>query len=623
MAEIASAFVSILPSFRGGASALSKQLDGPAATAGKTGGKAYSSAFSSSFKGLVVGLGATFAAAKTVDVFKDSVREASNLNESINAVRVSYGKAAADILKIGKNAAVGFGLSRSEFNGFAVQFQSFSKTIAGVDGDVSKTFESIIGRATDFASVMNLGVNEAATLFQSGLAGETEPLRRFGIDLSAATVEAYALSSGLVKNKSELTEAMKVQARYGSLMEQTSKFQGDWNNTSNQAAGQQKILSAQVKELKASFGSALIPILTKVALVLNNGVIPALRGSAKFVKSNATTIKVLGITIGSFFLPYLIASTVAFVTNAVSVAATTAAWVAYGLIVKSTAISTQIFTAAQWLLNAALTANPIGLVIVALVALGAGLYLLWTKSETFRKIVTGAFDAVKSAAVTAFNWVKANWPLLLAIITGPIGLAVLAVVKNWEKIKAGARAAVSGVTGFFKALPGNIKAALGDLGSTLLNAGKQLITGFLDGIKSKFKDVKNTLGDLTGKLTSWKGPASLDKVILKSSGQLVIDGFITGLQSRYPRVQASLGDLTSGLSASVAVPAGARFDSAASIAGPNGDPHLTDLSDSSINRLAEAILAGATRVAHGLDDRRDYTNTVKTRVPGAYAGSLS
>lgn len=594
MAEIASAFVSILPSFRGGASALSKQLDGPAATAGKTGGKAYSSAFSSSFKGLVAGLGATFAAVKIVDVFKDSVREASNLNESINAVRVSYGKAATDILKIGKNAAEGFGLSRSEFNGFAVQFQSFSKTIAGVDGDVSKTFESIIGRATDFASVMNLGVNEAATLFQSGLAGETEPLRRFGIDLSAATVEAYALSSGLVKNKSELTEAMKVQARYGSLMEQTSKFQGDWNNTSHQAAGQQKILSAQVKELKASFGSALIPVLTKVALVLNNGVIPALRGSAQFVKSNATTIKILGVTIGSFFLPYLVASTVAFATNAVSVVTTTAAWLAYGIIVKATAVATKVFTAGQWLLNAALTANPIGLVIVAIAALVAGIIIAYKKSATFRAIVQLTWAGIK-ASVSA-------------------GAAF--VIGALNRIGDG----ISNVIRFFRQLPGKIKDAFGNAKSMLVSVGKNIVQGLINGIKSMGGQIKDVLiGLLPGPLKKFAGKlgiASPSKVF-EGFGMNIGQGLVLGIDKTRPDVSAA----SVRMAQSVAVPAGARFDAAASNAASSNAGNLELIrGELSIDKDGRAWIEG---VAQRVVDDQDFKNTVKSRTPGAFAGSPS
>lgn len=109
---------------------------------------------------------------------------------------------------------------------------------------------------------------------------------------------------------------------------------------------------------------------------------------------------------------------------------------------KITAAATKAWTAAQWLLNVALSANPIGIVVAALVALGAILVVAWTRSERFRQIVTGAFSSV-------LGWAKRNWPLLLGILTGPIGLAVLAFVKYKDRI-----------IGVFKAIPDAFRAAI-------------------------------------------------------------------------------------------------------------------------------------------------------------------
>lgn len=190
-----------------------------------------------------------------------SISAASNLDESTNAVRKSFGTAADAVLKLGDNAAKSFGLSEAAFNDAAVSFASFTQTIAGPGGDVAKTLEDLTTRAADFGSVMNLSVNEAATVFRSGLSGETEPLKRFGIDLSAAAVEAFALSSGLVKSKSEMTEAIKVQARYGLLMKETNKFAGDFADTSDGLANSQRILTAQIEDLQAKIGQRLVPVL--------------------------------------------------------------------------------------------------------------------------------------------------------------------------------------------------------------------------------------------------------------------------------------------------------------------------------------------------------------------------
>lgn len=109
--------------------------------------------------------------------------------------------------------------------------------------------------------------------------------------------------------------------------------------------------------------------------------------------------------------------------------------IANGIATKASSAATAVMAGAQWALNAAMSASPILLIVLGVIALVAAVVLAYRKSETFRRIVDAAFRAVQAAAAFAFDWVKRNWPLLLAIITGPVGLAVLAVVKNFDKIK--------------------------------------------------------------------------------------------------------------------------------------------------------------------------------------------
>ena len=85
---------------------------------------------------------------------------------------------------------------------------------------------------------------------------------------------------------------------------------------------------------------------------------------------------------------------------------------------------------------------------------------------------------------------------------------------------------------YVSSLPSRALSALGNIGSTLWNAGKSLIQGFINGISSMIGSVKATLSSLTSSLTSWKGPADYDAVLLTPAGRLVIDGFIRGLESR-------------------------------------------------------------------------------------------
>lgn len=110
---------------------------------------------------------------------------------------------------------------------------------------------------------------------------------------------------------------------------------------------------------------------------------------------------------------------------------------------------------------------------------------------------------------------------------------------------------VSEALKLIQSLPGKAASALSGLGGTLVSAGAELINGFIRGITSKLGAVKDTLGGLTSKLTDWKGPRPLDKVILTPAGKAVIDGFIKGLEATYPDVRKSLGNLTAQLSKAV------------------------------------------------------------------------
>lgn len=181
--------------------------------------------------------------------------------------------------------------------------------------------------------------------------------------------------------------------------------------------------------------------------------------------------------------------------TAVTIGQTAATW-AKTAADKAAAAGAKAWAGAQWLLNAAMTANPIGLVIVGIVALVAAFVVAYKKSETFRKVVNAAFGAVAKAARAAFDWIqdkasaalgwiRSNWKTVLSILTGPIGIAVLVISRNWDKIKDGAgrakdfvRDKFDSLVGFFKSMPGRITGAA---------------SGLWDGISDSFRSMLNRL----------------------------------------------------------------------------------------------------------------------------------
>ncbi|WDS51734.1 tape measure protein [Streptomyces phage Triumph] len=185
---------------------------------------------------------------------------------------------------------------------------------------------------------------------------------------------------------------------------------------------------------------------------------------------------------------------------------------------------------------------------------------------TATKILKGIGAAFKGGWQAVVDFCKAAWTAITSgfssfaswlggLVTGAMSSIGGFFSRGWTSIRTTATEALGklisevgkwigkAVTSIGE-LPGKAKDALGNLGSYLMDAGKKLIQGFIDGIKNMFGSVKDTLGGLTDKLTSWKGPESLDRVLLVGAGQLVINGFIKGLESRYDQVRKSLRGLT-------------------------------------------------------------------------------
>lgn len=191
---------------------------------------------------------------------------------------------------------------------------------------------------------------------------------------------------------------------------------------------------------------------------------------------NAYTVATkIATTAKKLFTASTVADTAAQNTSTLSRIRGIGALVAQKVAMVATTVATKAMAAGQWLLNAALTANPIGLVVVAIAALVAGLVLAWRHSETFRNVVTGAFNAVRGAfssllgaAQNVFGWLRNNWKTVATILTGPIGIAVVLIVKNFDKI-----------VGFAKSLPGRVTAAAKGMWDGLTTGLKVAINGII------------------------------------------------------------------------------------------------------------------------------------------------
>ena len=215
---------------------------------------------------------------------------------------------------------------------------------------------------------------------------------------------------------------------------------------------------------------------------------------------------------------------------AVTVTAVTVATKLWAVTSQAMAVVNGVLTAAQWALNAALLANPIGLVVLAIAGLVAALVLAYQHSDTFRAIVQAAFGAVAGAA----GWV-----------VGAVGN----IIGWFAKLPGGVAGAVGGVVEKVAGLPGRIMGALGNLDDLLFDAGRNVIEGLIRGISSMIGKVGDAIGKVTKKIRDALPFSPAKEGPLSGAGSPDLAGakiatmIASGITSKRASVAASAADL--------------------------------------------------------------------------------
>lgn len=216
------------------------------------------------FQALTVGIGAT------VNAVGDAISAASDLTESQSKVDAVFDTQARTIRRWAQDLDSSFGLTERAALESAGTIGNFLQALGQTEDFAAEASRGITELAGDLSSFNNIPVGDVLVALRSGLAGESEPVRRLGIDISAARIEALLLAEGIEKVNGEFTQGQKVLGRYRAIMEDTSKAQGDAKRTAGELAGQQRQLDANLGNLSATLGGFLVGPATGFTGFLND-----------------------------------------------------------------------------------------------------------------------------------------------------------------------------------------------------------------------------------------------------------------------------------------------------------------------------------------------------------------
>lgn len=444
----------------------------------------------------------------------------------------------------------------------------------------------LLSTAVDLAAAKHMSLNTAAMQLGKTYNGSTRLLKQFGItagttvkaatiQLTAATHQATTADTQLAKAKQrlsdlEILDAGKKKLTVAQALALRHAEEGVFVATGNAAAAHKKLAEAQNTAKNAAHGQddtmkALAGRLHGQAAASVDNFRGRLRVLTAEVENQVASL-------GQKYGPALTGAGAALSVVGAGMSGAQAIIGKFTGATTAAAGATDTLTASEdaAAVSEGLALGPILLIIAAAALLGVGIYELATHWKTI-------WSGIKHIVTDVWDWIKHNWPLLLAIITGPIGLAALMVIRHWNTIKQGAvtaftdvknfiRTVVGAIVGFFQAMPGrvigfvtSIPGRISGLAGRFLLAGAHIGGQVFDGLKNAFSDV---VGFFTG-----IGGSIIHAIVqgIESAGS-AIGSAISGIISHIP----GAGVIKNALHA-IHIPG---FAFGGTVPGPTGAPML-------------------------------------------------
>lgn len=454
--------------------------------------KDFGSKMSSIGNKLTLGITVPFVAAGTA-----MVNSASDMQESINKVEVACKEGAQEVINFSGTTLKQFGIAKGTALDMMATFSDMG-TGMGLESDsANKMSMSLVGLAGDLASFKNIRIDVAKTALNSIYTGETESLKQLGIVMTQANLNEFAMQQGIGKTVDKMTQAEQVQLRYAYVMDKTKNAQGDFANTSDGAANQQRIFTESLKELSATFGENLLPVITPFITKLNE-LLQKFGSLDKGTQQNIIKFGAFAAATGP------VIKTIGGVSEGLSKTLDFVKKAGDGLLkfkdsTLATTIATKTMTIAQGALNFVMSLSPIVLVIAGLVALGVAFAILYDKCEWFRNGVDFVWSKITEVFTNFDNFLTGIFTTDWTENFGALGNIFNAFFENisnyWDAIKQIFSGIIDFVVGVFtgdwsrawegvKNIFGGIMNGLGAVIKAPLNTVIGLINMAIDGLNS-------------------------------------------------------------------------------------------------------------------------------------------
>lgn len=520
---------------------------------------------------------------------------AADYADAVGATETVFTQASAAVKRWADTLPTYFGIAKDQALQYANTMGSLLMNIGGMSEDqAAMTSASLVQLAGDLSAMFGGSTDTAVQALTGALKGNNAMLDNYGIAANDALIKQKALTLGLWNGTGEMSLQAKQAATLALITEQTAKAQGQAGREANGASGSLKSMTTTLRNLAIDIGTMLLPVGIKLLGWVKDG-IEWFKGLDKGVQKIILIVAGLGAVIGPVLV---VLGTLATAISAISlpvllVVAAIAALVAGFIYLYKTNdtfrewvdkivgfIRDQLVAQFEYVRDNVIPALVAAFEwmkenVVPVVADLATLIATWWKFLAervieFVRVVLPVWQFLWNAIVAVVQFV---WPIVqriienaLAIIGGVIRFAT-AVLKGdwgrawdiivgaarvaWEWIKGVVSAGVQGVVGFVAGLPGRITGFFAGAWSWLLDAGRAIIGGLLNGIKEKFEAVKSFVAGIGSWIKDHKGPIDVDRRLLIPEGAAIMAGLAQGMKAGLADVNRVVSGVAPSISAGV------------------------------------------------------------------------
>lgn len=280
---IAEIFVAVKPDTTNTGRDMERQLkdDPRIRRAGENAGKSFGGGFTRATKALIAGAAGVLVSQRVISGIRETVTAASDLSETVSKSRNVFGPAAATVAKFSTSSAKSFGISQQAALAATAQFGDMFIQLGFTQKQSAKTSTTLLKTAADLGSFHNVDPTDVLQRIQAAFRGEYDSLQSLIPNINAARVEQEALALTHKKSAKDLTASEKATATLAIIQRDGRNAANDFAETSGGLANQQRILAAQTDDLKSKIGTALLPVLTAGARVLNDQYLPPIAAFAQ------------------------------------------------------------------------------------------------------------------------------------------------------------------------------------------------------------------------------------------------------------------------------------------------------------------------------------------------------